>query len=186
MAAAVAFVIGFVVHRELSLRAMPKVLIDAAVQTAVVMVIVAASAHMGSFISNQQIPQHLTESLGTLTRNPLLILLLLNVLLFFVGMVLHSAAAIVMVVPVVMPLVRSVGIDPTHFGIIMTLNMAIGQQTPPVASVLLTTCSIGRISVADAMRVNIYFIAIMVLVTLLVTYVPSVSLFLPGLLGSGR
>src|SRR3989441_12903390 len=79
MAAAVAFVIGFVVHRELSLRAMPKVLIDAAVQTAVVMVIVAASAHMGSFISNQQIPQHITESLGTLTRNPLLIPLLLNV-----------------------------------------------------------------------------------------------------------
>jgi tripartite ATP-independent transporter DctM subunit len=182
----VALFVGVFIHRELDLRTLPKLVLDAALQTAVVMLIVAASAHMGSFISNQQIPQGLAAGIGALTRNPLVILLILNVFLFFVGMVLHSAAAIVMVVPVVMPLVRAVGIDPIHFGIIMTLNMAIGQQTPPVASVLLTTCSIARISVASAMKVNVYFIAIMVLVTLLVTYVPPISMTLPGLIGPGR
>ncbi len=181
-----ALVVGILVHRELRVAELPKLALDAAVQTAVVMLIVAASAHMGSFISNQQVPQHLAEWLRGLTRNPLVILLLLNVFLLFVGMILHSAAAIVMVVPVVMPLIRAVGIDPIHFGIVMTLNMAIGQQTPPVASVLLTTCAIGRVSVADAMRVNIYFIMVMVLVTLLVTYVPALSLTLPSLLGAGR
>ncbi len=182
----VALLVGTLVHRELDMRTLPKLVLDAALQSAVVMLIVAASAHMGSFISNQRIPQDLAAAIGSFTRNPLVILLILNVFLFFVGMVLHSAAAIVMVVPVVMPLVRAVGIDPIHFGIIMTLNMAIGQQTPPVASVLLTTCSIARISVANAMRVNVYFIMIMVLVTLLVTYVPPVSLTLPALIGSGR
>ncbi len=181
----VALVVGVVIHRELDVRTVPKLVLDAAIQAAVVMLIVAASAHMGSFISNQRIPQDLASTIGGLTRDPIVILLILNVFLFFVGMVLHSAAAIVMVVPVVMPLVRSVGIDPIHFGIIVTLNMAIGQQTPPVASVLLTTCSIGRISVANAMRVNVYFIAIMVLVTLLVTYVPPISLALPGVIGAG-
>jgi len=182
----VALLVGTFIHRELDTGTLPKLALDAAIQTAVVMLIVAASAHMGSFISNQRIPQDLASALSSLTRNPLVILLILNVFLFFVGMVLHSAAAIVMVVPVVMPLVRAVGIDPIHFGIIVTLNMAIGQQTPPVASVLLTTCSIARISVADAMRVNVYFILIMVLVTLLVTYVPAVSLTLPSLIGAGR
>ena len=186
MALVTALAVGIFIHRELRFSDLPKLFLAAGIQTAVVMLIVAASAHMGSFISNQQVPQRLAASLEALTRNPLLILLLMNVFLLFVGMVLHSAAAIVMVVPVVMPLIRAVGIDPIHFGIIMTLNMAIGQQTPPVASVLLTTCSIGRISVADAMRVNVYFIMIMVLVTLLVTYVPPLSLTLPGLLGSGR
>ncbi len=182
----VALAVGLLIHRELDVRTLPKIVLDGAVQTAVVMLIVAASAHMGSFISNQRIPQDLAAAIGSFTREPLVILLILNVFLFFVGMVLHSAAAIVMVVPVVMPLVRSVGIDPIHFGIIMTLNMAIGQQTPPVASVLLTTCSIARISVANAMRVNVYFIAIMVAVTLIVTYVPPISLTLPGMVGVGR
>ncbi len=181
----VALIVGVFIHRELDLRKLPQFTINAAVQTAVVMVIVAASAHMGSFISNQRIPQDIAEALGSFTRDPIVILLILNVFLFFVGMVLHSAAAIVMVTPVVMPLIRAVGIDPIHFGIIMTLNMAIGQQTPPVASVLLTTCSIAKITVANAMKVNVWFIAIMVAVTLLVTYVPALSLTLPSLIGSG-
>ncbi len=181
----VALIVGVVIHRELDLRVLPKLALNASIQTAVVMVIVAASAHMGSFISNQRIPQEIAEGLGSLTRNPIVILLILNVFLFFVGMILHSAAAIVMVTPVVMPLVRAIGIDPIHFGIIMTLNMAIGQQTPPVASVLLTTCSIAKITVANAMRVNWMFITIMVVVTLLVTYVPAISLTLPSLIGAG-
>lgn len=186
MGALAAFMVGVFIHREMEFDGLPKLVVDTAVQTAVVMLIVAASAHMGSFISNLQAPQQLAAALGSYTRNPLVILMLLNIFLFFLGMVLHSAAAIVLVVPVVMPLIRAVGIDPTHFGIIMTLNMAIGQQTPPVASVLLTTCSIAKVSVADAMRVNIYFILIMVAVTLLVTYVPEISLVVPHLLsGTG-
>ena len=96
-------------------------------------------------------------------------------------MFLHSAAAIVMVVPIVWPLVHDLGIDPIHFGLIVTLNLGIGQQTPPVASVLLTTCAIAKLSIADVMRVNILFILAMLCVLVLVTYVPEITLWLPSL-----
>jgi TRAP-type C4-dicarboxylate transport system permease large subunit len=104
------------------------------------------------------------------------VLALLNVLFLFLGMFLHSAAAIILVVPIVMPLVRSVGIDPVHFGLIVTINLGIGQQTPPVASVLMVACSIAKASVWEVTRVNIWFIGILTAVLLLVTYVPVTGL----------
>lgn len=176
-----ALAVGIFIHRELRVSELPKLVLAAGIQTAVVMLIVAASAHMGSFISNQQVPQRLAAGLEAFTRNPLLILLLLNIFLFFVGMVLHSAAAIVMVVPVVMPLVRAVGIDPIHFGIIMTLNMAIGQQTPPVASVLMAACAISKSDIWETTKVNLPFIAALLAVLIFATYIPALSLGLVDL-----
>jgi TRAP-type C4-dicarboxylate transport system permease large subunit len=87
-------------------------------------------------------------------------------------MFLHSAAAIILVVPIVMPLVRAAGIDPVHFGLIVTINLGIGQQTPPVASVLMVASSIARASVWDVTRVNVWFIGVLLVVLMLVTYVP--------------
>jgi TRAP-type C4-dicarboxylate transport system permease large subunit len=104
------------------------------------------------------------------------VLMLLNVLFLFLGMFLHSAAAIILVVPVVMPLVKAVGIDPVHFGLIVTINLGIGQQTPPVASVLMVASSIAKESVWAVTRTNVYFIGVLVAVLMLVTYVPFVGL----------
>jgi C4-dicarboxylate transporter DctM subunit len=98
------------------------------------------------------------------------------VFFLLVGLVLHSAAAIILVVPIVMPLVLAVGIDPVHFGLIVTLNLAIGQQTPPVASVLMTACSIAKTNVWEVTRVNVWFIAILMFVLLLVTYIPAIPM----------
>jgi C4-dicarboxylate transporter DctM subunit len=100
----------------------------------------------------------------------------LNLIFLFLGVFLHSAAAIILVVPIVMPLVLSVGIDPVHFGIIVTLNLAIGQQTPPVASVLMVASSIAKTSIWDVTRVNVIFIGVLMTVLLLVTYVPFVGM----------
>ncbi len=99
-------------------------------------------------------------------------LALLNLLFLLLGMFLHSAAAIILVVPVVMPLVKAAGIDPVHFGLIVTINLGIGQQTPPVASVLMVASSIAKASIWEVTRVNIWFIGTLVGVLLLVTYVP--------------
>ena len=104
------------------------------------------------------------------------ILLILNVFFLVIGMFLHSAAAIILVVPIVMPAVTAAGIDPVHFGVIVTLNLAIGQQTPPVASVLMLTCSIAKESVWDVTRANIPFIGVLLVTLLLITYVPVVTL----------
>ena len=100
----------------------------------------------------------------------------LNLIFLFLGVFLHSAAAIILVVPIVMPLVLSVGIDPVHFGIIVTLNLAIGQQTPPVASVLMVASSIAKTSIWEVTRVNVIFIGVLMAVLLLVTYVPFVGM----------
>jgi tripartite ATP-independent transporter DctM subunit len=156
-------------------------IIEGAIQTGVVMLLVASSALLGVYLTEAQVPQKLAHALTTLTSNPLLVLALLNVFLFFIGMFLHSAAAIILVVPIVMPLVQTVGIDPVHFGIVVTLNLAIGQQTPPVASVLMITCSIAKENVWDVTRANLPFIAVLVATLLLVTYVPTTTLFLVDL-----
>jgi C4-dicarboxylate transporter, DctM subunit len=182
MGVVAALIIGFAVHRELRVQELPKLLMDAALQTAVVMLIVAASAHMGSFLSNEQVPQRLAQGVLGVANGPIAVFMFLNVIFLIAGMFLHSAAAIVTLVPIVLPLVKGAGIDLIHFGLVLTINLGIGQQTPPVASVLLTTCSIGKISIAEAMKVCYLFILMMIAVLLLVTYVPEISLFLPNLL----
>jgi TRAP-type C4-dicarboxylate transport system permease large subunit len=100
------------------------------------------------------------------------------VFFLIIGFFLHSAAAIILVVPIVVPLIQQVGIDPVHFGLVVTLNLAIGQQTPPVASVLITACSIARANIWEVTRVNLPFIAVLVGVLLICTYVPAIPMFL--------
>ena len=153
-------------------------------QTAVVMLLVASSALLGAYLTEIQAPQTLAKSVADLTTNKWFVLALLNVLFLLLGMFLHSAAAIILVVPVVMPLVRSVGIDPVHFGLIVTVNLGIGQQTPPVASVLMVACSIAKATVWEVTRVNIWNIGVLFAVLMLITYVPVtgmglVQLFYP-------
>ena len=145
------------------------------------MLLVATSALLGTSLSEIQAPQQLARMVSDLTSNKWLVLALLNVLFLFLGMFLHSAAAIILVVPIVMPLVRSVGIDPVHFGLIVTINLGIGQQTPPVASVLMVASSIAKASVWEVTKVNVWYIAILVTVLMLVTYVPSTGMGLVNL-----
>ena len=118
----------------------------------------------------------MAAAVADFTKNPNMVLLLLNLLFLFLGIFLHSAAAIILVVPIVMPLVNSVGIDPVHFGIVVTLNLAIGQQTPPVASVLMVASSIAKVGVWEVSRTNIAYIGVLLVVLGLVTYVPVVGM----------
>lgn len=183
VAVVAALVIGTLIHREYDLRRLPAALLGAGVQSAVVVLIVAASAYLASFLANEQIPQRVAEALLGVSRQRWVILAILNVIFLVAGLFLHSTAAIVMITPIVMPLVRAAGIDPVHFGIVMTVNLGIGQQTPPVASVLLTTIAIARTSLGPVLRVLPYFLAAMLAVLLLVTYVPGLSLWLPRAMG---
>jgi len=168
--------VGLVIYRELDVAELRRAIIEGGVQTAVVMLLVATSALLGTYLSEVQAPQHLAQAVSDFTQNKYLVLALLNVLFLLLGMFLHSAAAIILVVPVVMPLVRAVGIDPVHFGLIVTVNLGIGQQTPPVASVLMVASSIAKASIWSVTRVNVWFIAVLVAVLLLVTYVPVTGL----------
>ncbi len=176
LAVVAALFVGLVIYRELDLRELHKAILEGGVQTAVVMLLVATSALLGTYLSEVQAPQELARTVAGLTQNKWLVLALLNVLFLLLGMFLHSAAAIILVVPVVMPLVKAVGIDPVHFGLIVTVNLGIGQQTPPVASVLMVASAIAKESIWEVTRVNVWFIAVLVAVLLLVTYVPVTGL----------
>ena len=181
LAVLAALFVGLVIYRELNLKHLRAAVMEGGVQTAVVMLLVATSALLGTYLSEVQAPQALAHAVAQLTSNKWLILAMLNVLFLFLGMFLHSAAAIILVVPIVMPLVHAVGIDPVHFGLIVTVNLGIGQQTPPVASVLMVASSIAKASVWDVTRVNIWFIGVLVAVLLAVTYIPVTGLGLVNL-----
>ncbi|MCD6673041.1 MAG: TRAP transporter large permease [Burkholderiaceae bacterium] len=172
LAVVAALFIGLVIYRELDLAHLKQAIIEGGSQTAVVMLLVATSALLGVYLTETRAPQELARAVTELTTNKWLVLALLNVLFLLLGMFLHSAAAIILVVPVVMPLVHAAGIDPVHFGLIVTINLGIGQQTPPVASVLMVACSISKAGVWEVTRTNVYFIAVLLAVLLLVTYVP--------------
>ncbi|MEO1111242.1 MAG: TRAP transporter large permease [Pseudomonadota bacterium] len=165
-------------YRNLNLAHLRRAMLDGGIQTAVVMLLVAASVLMGGFLTRAQIPQQLAEAILSVTAQQWAILLILNFFFLIIGFFLHSAAAIILVVPIVIPLISAAGIDPVHFGLVVTLNLAIGQQTPPVASVLITSCSVARANIWAVSKVNIFFVAVLLAVLMICTYVPAVPMFL--------
>ena len=177
LAVVAALIIGLI-YREFDFKRLYQAATEGAIQTAAVMLLVAASVLLGEFLTVEQIPQKVAESIIDMTQNKYAVLAILNVFLLVIGFFLHSVAAIILTVPIVMPLVNAVGIDPVHFGIIVTLNLAIGQQTPPVASVLVTACSVAKADIWDVTRANIMFICVLLFLLMLVTYVPAVPMTL--------
>ncbi|MEM8790091.1 MAG: TRAP transporter large permease [Pseudomonadota bacterium] len=177
LAVIAAFLVGLW-YRQMDLKHLKRAMLDGGMQTAVVMLLVAASVLMGGFLTRAQMPQQLAEWLLDITSNKWLILLILNFFFLVIGFFLHSAAAIILVVPIVIPLIQAAGIDPVHFGLVVTLNLAIGQQTPPVASVLITSCAVARANIWDVSKVNIWFVLVLLTVLLMCTYIPSIPLFL--------
>ncbi|MDH5588941.1 MAG: TRAP transporter large permease [Gemmatimonadota bacterium] len=178
LAVVAAIFIGGVVYRELTWLHLRHAMVEAGTQTAVVMLLVAASALLGDYLTEVRLPQEVAAGILGVTQSRWAILLLLNVFFLVIGLFLHSAAAIILVVPIVMPLVQAAGIDPVHFGLVVTLNLGIGQQTPPVASVLVTACSVAKADIWEVSKVNVFFVAVLVAMLLLVTYVPVVPMAL--------
>lgn len=182
LAVVAALVIGVFVYRELGRRDLVAILRESVAQTAMVMMIVACSAVLGWYLTNEQIPQKFARIILETTSNRYVVLFFLNIFFFVAGMFLHSAAAIILIVPIVMPLVRQLGIDPIHFGVIITINLGVGQQTPPVATVLFTTSAIAGLQFWDVFKAGWTFTVVLAVVTLVVTYFPPLSLFLVDLL----
>ncbi|MEW5422935.1 TRAP transporter large permease [Amorphus sp. 3PC139-8] len=178
IAVVAALFIGVVVYREFNLANLREALIEGGIQTAVVMLLVAASSLIGIWLTEMRAPQAFAEGIMSLTSNKWAVLALLNLVFLVLGLFLHSAAAVIMIVPIVMPLVHSVGIDPVHLGIVLAINIGIGQQTPPVASVLMATCAIAKANVWEVSRVNVWFVGVLAAILLLCTYVPAVPMFL--------
>lgn len=176
--AVVAAIIVGIIYRDFDVGHLRQSMLDGGMQTAVVMILVAASVLLGDLLTVTRVPQQLAEGIINFTDNKYVVLAILNVFFLIIGFFLHSAAAIILVIPIVLPLIQKVGIDPVHFGLIVTLNLAIGQQTPPVASVLITSCSIAKADIWETTKVNIWFIGVLLAVLMMCTYVPEIPMFL--------
>lgn len=168
---------GWVLQRDLSAKKVYGLAAATVRQTSVVMMIIAGSAVLGQFLANEQLPQQIAEHLGGVTDSYVLRMLLINVFLLLLGMFLHASAAIIVVVPMLLPLSQEMGIDPVHFGVIVCLNLGIGQQTPPVASVLLTVCSATNLKIEEVMGYCKWFILAMFVTLMIVSFTPVTAIW---------
>lgn len=173
----IALIFGLFMQRDIGSYRLKELLISTVRQTSVVMMIVAGSAVFGQFLANEQLPQQTATAIGEITDNFVFRMLLLNLFLLAVGMVLHASAAIIIIVPILLPLAVEMGVDPIHFGVIVCLNLGIGQQTPPVASVLLTVCSVSNMRIEQVMPYAKWFILAMFVVLMIVSFIPATALW---------
>jgi C4-dicarboxylate transporter DctM subunit len=165
-----ALFIGIVVHRNIKLKDLPKLLIDTAATSSLVMLVIGMASIFSWVLASEQVPQIVTEAILSLTDNRIVILLLMNLVLLAVGTFMETAASLIILTPVLLPLMVSIGIDPLHFGVILVLNLVIGLTTPPVGVCLFIACSIANTRLELVSRAIVPFIMSSIAVLLIVTY----------------
>ncbi|OZM76927.1 TRAP transporter large permease [Pseudonocardia sp. MH-G8] len=178
-----ALLVELLVYRELKPRDLPTVLTRAVTSTGIVMLIIATSTLFGWIMTVEQIPQAIAGFLLGLTSTVWVQLLLINILLLVIGTFLDVAPGIIIAVPILVPLAEALGIDPVHFGVVVVVNLLIGLVTPPVAPTLVVGASIAKVSLDVITAASWRFFAALLLSLALITYVPGLSTWLPGLLG---
>jgi C4-dicarboxylate transporter DctM subunit len=184
--AAYAFVLGFFVYREIKIADLPKILNDSVIATTAVIFIMAAAQPFGWVLTFEQAPLKVLAFFRDAHLDPWVILLILNAILLFLGCIMEGMAIMIMSIPVLMPLIKHAGIDPVHFGVVFVLNIMIGNITPPVGNIMYVVCSLAKISIGEFAKEVWPFIIALVIALGLVTYIPSLALWLPDLLLSGR
>jgi len=179
-----AFIITFFVYKEIPLSHIKVILTKTFRTVAMVLFLIASSNAFAWVLTYLKIPAMLTDALLSISSEPVIILLIINILLLVLGAPLDMAPLILIMTPILFPVVTSLGVDPVHFGIIMILNLGIGLITPPVGTVLFVGCAIGKVSIEQGTKALIPFFIVMVAVLMLITYVPSISMLLPNLFSS--
>jgi len=174
-----ATLIGGLWHRELKWSAAPKIILETVLATSAVMIIICAASAFGFYMSWQRIPVRAAEVLIQLTQQPWILLLLINVGLIFVGMLIEGTAALILLAPILVPAVSKLGIDPLHFGLIMVVNLTLGGVTPPVGTMMFTTCSILRVKIETFVKDGWPLLLSMFIVLALITYIPALVVWLP-------
>jgi TRAP-type C4-dicarboxylate transport system permease large subunit len=171
------------IYREMKLKDLPDVILRSVKTTAIVMLLVAASIGLSWIMSYENIPQNVSSGLLSISDNPFVILLIINLILLFVGIFMDMTPAVLIFTPIFLPIaVTQLGMDPIHFGIMMVLNLSVGLCTPPVGSVLFIGCSVANIKIEKVVRPLLPLFVVMIIVLLLVAYIPELSMWLPGIM----
>ncbi|SEM04796.1 TRAP transporter, DctM subunit [Aquimarina amphilecti] len=183
-ASAIAVIYTFIlalVYKEISLKSIAPILLETIKTSSIVLLLIATSIAMSWVMSYENIPQEISNALLSISDNPIIILILINLILLFVGVFMDMTPAVLIFTPIFLPIVTDLGMNPIHFGIVMILNLCIGLCTPPVGSVLFVGCSVAELSIQKVIRPLMPLFLIMILVLVLITYIPELSLWLPRL-----
>ena len=175
-------VVGAFYYRKLTFKSLPTVLLNAGLESGMVMLLIAMSEPFAWFVAVDQIPQMLVEWISTVTTSPYMILFLVNIFLILLGIPMETAPALVIVTPVLAPIAAAVGIDPIHMGVVICLNLVLGLITPPVGAVLFAVCGMANMSLDRLSRAIWPPFLVSMLALVIVTYIPWLSTFLPKLL----
>lgn len=175
--------IGIYVYKEIKWSDMLHIIYRSVLLCAPVLIIIGLSTGFGRILTIAQIPNQIAEFILSLTTDKFLVLLLINVLLLIVGTFMETNAAIIILTPILLPIVTQLGVDPVHFGIIVVMNLSIGFITPPLGANLFMACQVGNISFDNLVKKIWPWIAVMIVLLMLVTYIPDISLALPRALG---
>jgi tripartite ATP-independent transporter DctM subunit len=176
-------ILSMVFYRQVKIKDLPGILLQTVNTTSIVMILIGTSVGMSWVMSYENLPQSVSNALLSVSNNPIIVLLLINLILLFVGIFMDMTPAVLIFTPIFLPVVTELGMDPTHFGIVMVLNLCIGLCTPPVGSVLFVGCSVAKIGIDKVIRPLLPLFVAMVIALILVTYIPELSLWLPAYFG---
>ena len=183
VAVAYSLILGFI-YKELKFKDLPGILLRSVQTTAIVLLLVATSIGLSWIMSYENIPQSVSEGLLNVSNNPFVILLIINFILLIVGTFMDMTPAVLIFTPIFLPIVTTqLGLDPIHFGIIMVLNLSVGLCTPPVGSVLFIGCSVANVPIDKVIKPLLPLFIAMIVILLIVTYIPQLSLWLPNYFG---
>ena len=177
-----AFILTFVVYRDLPLRALMKTLKEAVATVAMVFLLIGTSSAFGWMLTYLRVPSAVAGWMLSISQNKYVLLTLINLFLLFIGMVMDMAPAIVIVTPILLPIVKSLGVDPVHFGVILLFNLGIGLCTPPVGNALFVGCVVGKAKIEEVMRPLMFCYIPMVVILFLITFFPNIAMYLPNLI----
>ncbi|MDU7388985.1 TRAP transporter large permease [Atlantibacter hermannii] len=177
------FFVTMFIYRDYKWSELPKLMFRTVKTVTIVMILIGFAAAFGAVMTYMQLPMRITEFFTSLSDNKYVILMYLNIMLLLVGTLMDMAPLILILTPVLLPVTNMLGIDPVHFGMIMMVNLGIGLVTPPVGSVLFVASAVSKRKIEEVVRAMLPFYAMLLVVLALVTYVPAISLWLPGVLG---
>lgn len=183
VAVAYGLIVGLFVYRDLKAKDLYRIFGSAALTTATIMVILGTATTFGRILTLERIPTMIADFFESVAKGPIMLLILINILLMIVGCFMETNAAIIILAPIFLPIVESMGINPVHFGIVMVVNLAIGFVTPPLGVNLFVSCNVANAKLEEICKGILPILGVMILDLLLITYIEPLSMFLPALLG---
>lgn len=171
-------IVGLLIYREIKWKDLPEIFISSAITSSVILFIISCASIFGFLLTREQIPAQISDGMLGITSNAIMILIIINVILLIVGTFLETSAAIVIMAPILVPIASAAGMDLVHFGVIMVVNLAIGMITPPVGINLFVASNIAKIRLEHIVRAIMPFIIVLIIDVLILSFMPSISLFL--------